>query len=47
MGKGAPELYGGVAPPLWSVMVGLKDFIEHTAVDEDVATDLAAVETAV
>jgi len=47
MGDSMPDVYGHVATPLRSVIAGMKDLREFAPVDDEVATDLAALETAV
>jgi DNA-binding NarL/FixJ family response regulator len=47
MGDGLPGAYSHVATPLRSVIAGIKDLREIAPVDDDVATEIAALETAV
>jgi DNA-binding NarL/FixJ family response regulator len=47
MSRGLPDVYSHVATPLRSVIAGMKDLRELAPVDDDVATDIAALETAV
>jgi DNA-binding NarL/FixJ family response regulator len=47
MSRGLPDVYSHVATPLRSVIAGMKDLRELAPADDDVATDIAALETAV
>jgi DNA-binding CsgD family transcriptional regulator len=47
MASGLPGVFSHVETPLRSVIAGMKDLRELAPVDDDVATDIAALETAV